>query len=162
VFLFSLSATCLASDGSTFPPHCSQSTCYCNESFPETQSWVLNMESSLQAQGAALKEASRTAGLPVLGYIEGLSAQQYYVAQSELMHEPQYEPLLLQIASRGLIDCYVDDCNWQGVEYRQYDLRQAAMREYYTTRVIGSLLSSAALDGTFIDVIVSGSGNQCD
>ena len=35
-----------------------------------------------------------------------------------------YASLLLSIDSKGLIDCYHDGCNWQGVEYRQYDLRQ--------------------------------------
>jgi hypothetical protein len=112
------------------------------------------MESSLQAQGAVLKAAS-SIDLPVLGYIEGLSAQQYYVAQNALMHDPQYSSLLLRINALGLIDCYRDGCNWQGVEFRQYDLRQATMRDYYTARVLGDLISSPSLDGTFIDVIVS-------
>ena len=62
--------------------------------------------------------------------------------------------MMLNIDAKGLINCYVDGCNWQGVEYRQYDLRQAAAREFYVHRVIGDLLSSPSLDGTFIDVIV--------
>lgn len=62
--------------------------------------------------------------------------------------------MLLRVAAKGLIDCYRDGCNWQGVEFRQYDLRQPAAREFYTHRVIGDLISSPSLDGTFIDVIV--------
>ena len=87
LLIWGVNATCLRSDGTTFPPDCQQSTCYCNKSDPESQTWVLNMESSLAAQSAAIKAAS-TSGrpLPILGYIEGLSAQQYYVAQSEFMH----------------------------------------------------------------------------
>ena len=65
-----------------------------------------------------------------------------------------YASMLLSIESKGLIDCYHDGCNWQGVEYRQYDLRNQAAREFYVHRVIGDLISSPSLDGTFIDVIV--------
>lgn len=53
---------------------------------------------------------------------------------------------MLRVDAKGLIDCYHDGCNWQGVEFRQYDLRQAATRDFYTHRVIGDLISSPSLD----------------
>ena len=53
---------------------------------------------------------------------------------------------MLRVDAKGLIDCYHDGCNWQGVEFRQYDLRQAATRDFYTRRVIGDLISSPSLD----------------
>ena len=66
LLIWGVNATCLRDDGSAFPPYCASSTCYCNQSYPETQVWDLNMESSLAAQAAAIKSASSTAGaLPV-------------------------------------------------------------------------------------------------
>lgn len=156
MLIWGLNSTCAGPDGTVFPPACANSRCYCDANHPETQRWVLNMEVSLQEQGRRLK-ASAAAGnaYPVLGYIEGLSAQQYYVAQAALwqnatLNTTEYQ---LAVASRGLIDCYVDGCNWQGVEYRQYDLRSDAMRAYYVDTVVGSLISSPHLDGTFLDSI---------
>lgn len=60
LLIWGVNATCLREDGTTFPPDCASSTCYCNKSSPETQTWVLNMESSLAAQAAAIKAASKT------------------------------------------------------------------------------------------------------
>ena len=109
------------------------------------------MEASLQEQGARLK--ARAPAYPVLGYIEYLSAQQYYEAQAALWLNATLSPLMLSVASKGLIDCYRDGCDWQGTEFRQYDLRQAAARDYYVSTVLGSLITNPGLDGTFFDSI---------
>ena len=105
--IWGLNATCLQPERpATCPP--SDSHCWCNESHPEAQVWALTMESSLQAQGAALKaEAARQgkADFFVLGYIEYLSIQQYYAAQMALVAN---NPGLLSVESIGLIDCYKD------------------------------------------------------
>lgn len=58
LLIWGVNATCLGEDGTTFPPTCASSTCYCNRSNPESQTWVLNMETSLAAQAAAIKAAS--------------------------------------------------------------------------------------------------------
>lgn len=155
LLIWGINSTCVnSSTGATFPPDCSSSHCYCNRQDPEAQTWVLNMEESLAAQGAALK---RVSNLPVLGYIEGLSAQQYYRAQAQLWLNASYNDWMLRIEALGPnpVDCYrcSPSCNWQGVEFRQYDLRNPAMREYYVQSVIGGLINTPSLDGTFLDVM---------
>jgi len=42
LLIWGVNATCLSEDGSTFAPDCQSSTCYCNRSNPEGQTWVLN------------------------------------------------------------------------------------------------------------------------
>jgi len=124
---------------------------YCDKAHPETQPFVRNMEASLQEQGARLKR-TRASPFPVLGYIEGMSIQQTYAAQMALVDGNA--SALLSIESKGLVDCYTwGGCNWQGVEYRQYDLRQPVVRDYYANQVIGSLIANPGLDGSFVDVI---------
>jgi hypothetical protein len=151
--IWGLNATCIL-NGTEVPASCpaGDSHCWCDKAHPETQAWVLNMETSLQAQGARLKAAA-PAAFPVLGYIEYCSAQQYYAAQAALWMNATLSPLMLSVESKGLIDCFRDGCNWQGVEFRQYDLRQAAAREYYVNTVIQSLIAGPGLDGTFVDSI---------
>ena len=157
MLIWGLNASCILSgSGGVGPASCAASTCYCDKENPEAQQFVTNMEESLQSQGAALKATAAAAGVPfypVLGYIEGLSAQLYYAAQSQLMNDPALAGLLLRVSSKGLINCYTDGCNWQGVEFRQYDLRQAAAVEFYTQQVIGQLINASGLDGTVIDVL---------
>jgi hypothetical protein len=114
------------------------------------------MEASLQAQGAALKAEAARAGKAsffALGYIEYLSIQQYYAAQMELTNASWAGTALLAVASRGLIDCFRDGCDWQGTEFRQYDLRVPQVQQYYVEAVIGSLIAGPGLDGTFLDSI---------
>jgi hypothetical protein len=158
ILIWGLNATCVnaTGDGALFPATCplGNSHCTCPGRL-EDQVFLPTMEASLQAQGQALKAAAQAQGkayYPVLGYIEGLSAQKYYLYQNALM-EPTNSSLLLSTEGLGLIDCYRDGCNWQGVEYRQYDLRQQAARDYYTNEVILGLIAGDGLDGTFIDVI---------
>ena len=133
VLIWGLNATCV-DNGVLRPASCpsGDSHCWCNKTNPEAQTWVLNMESSLQAQGNRLHaEAARQgkANYFVLGYIEYLSIQQYYRAQMELVTNAAWNSTaLLRIDNKGLIDCYTDGCNWQGVEFRQYDLRIPAVQ----------------------------------
>jgi hypothetical protein len=150
MLIWGFNATCLGSGGE-YQPDCYSSVMYCNKSFPETQPFVRNMETSLQEQGARLKKA-RASPFPVLGYIEGMSIQQTYKNQMALVDTNA--SALLSIGSRGLVDCYTwGGCNWQGVEFRQYDLRQAAVVDYYANTVIGGLIDNPGLDGSFVDVI---------
>ena len=150
MLIWGLNASCR--DGSV--PVTRDSTLYCNQSSPETQLFELTMETSLQEQGRRLK-AQRTDGsyFPVFGYIESLSAQQYYANHAPLLYDPAFASWRLSVGAPGLIDCYRDGCNWQGTEYRQWDLRQQVVRDYYVSNVIGGLVNGSGLDGTFLDVI---------
>ena len=115
------------------------------------------METALLAQGAALKARAAALGIPgvypVLGYVEGLSAQQWYRAQAAVLYNSSYAPYLLAIESRGLIDCFRDGCNWQGVEMRQLDLRVPAARDYFVDTIVRSAVDGPGLDGVFVDCI---------
>ena len=152
MLIWGLNATCFnASTGAFYAPECHSSVMYCDEANKEKQPFVRNMEASLQEQGARLKR-SRGSYFPVLGYIEGMSIQQTYALQMSLVDNNA--SALLSIQSRGLVDCFTwGGCNWQGVEYRQYDLRQQAVVEYYAKTVIGGLINNPGLDGSFVDVI---------
>lgn len=152
MLIWGMNATCYnASVGEYYQPDCYSSVMYCDKAHPETQPFVRNMETSLQEQGKRLK-ASRSTYFPVLGYIEGMSIQQTYAKQMALVDNNS--SALLSIASKGLVDCFSwGHCNWQGVEFRQYDLRQASVVEYYAKEVIGTLINNPGLDGSFVDVI---------
>ena len=148
----SLNATC--ADGA--PAACANSEIYCNRSAPETQRFMATMEASLQQQGAALKAQRAAKGgpyFPVFGYLESLSAQQYYAEHQRILFDPAFASWRLATAAKGVIDCYRDGCNWQGTEYRQFDLRQQAVRDYYVRDVIGGIVNGSGLDGTFMDVL---------
>ena len=152
MLIWGMNASCInATTGLEYPPDCHDSVMYCDQAHPETQPFVRNMESSLQEQGARLKQ-SRTSYFPVLGYIEGMSIQQTYALQMALVDHNR--SALLSIESKGLVDCFTwGGCNWQGVEYVQYDLRQPAVRDYYANTVIAGLINNPGLDGSFLDVI---------
>lgn len=152
MLIWGMNATCVnRTTGEEYAPDCYSSVMYCDEAHKETQPFVRNMEISLQEQGRRLKGA-RSSYFPILGYIEGMSIQQTYEAQMALVDNNA--SALLSIESRGLVDCYTwGGCNWQGVEFRQYDLRQQAVVDYYANVVIGGLIDSPSLDGSFIDVI---------
>lgn len=153
MLIWGLNATCLnRTTGAVYAPDCYSSVMYCDKDNKETQPFLRNMESSLQEQGRRLK-AARAAYFPVLGYIEGMSIQQTYANQMALVDNNS--SALLSIKSKGLVDCFTwGDCNWQGVEFRQYDLRQAAVVDYYANVVIGGLINNPGLDGSFVDVCV--------
>ena len=147
-----MNATCVnRTSGAFYQPDCYSSVMYCDKNAPESQPFLRNMETSLQEQGRRLK-AARASYFPVLGYIEGMSIQQTYANQMALVD--RNASALLSIASKGLVDCFTwGGCNWQGVEFRQYDLRQQAVVDYYANVVIGGLINNPGLDGSFVDVI---------
>jgi hypothetical protein len=150
MLIWGLNATCL--DGSE--PECKNSFITCNKTDPYNQKFVLSMETSLQEQGRRLKARRGSDGfMPVLGYIEYLSAQQYYAAHAPLLYDPAYADWRLSIQSKGVIDCMRDGCDWQGTEMNQWDLRQPQVRDYYVNNVIGWLVNETNLDGTFLDVV---------
>ena len=49
------------------------------------------------------------------------------------------------------MDCFVDDCDYQGMEYRVLDFRIPAARAYWLTHVLNALINSSDIDGTFLD-----------
>jgi hypothetical protein len=150
MLIWGLNATCL--DGTQ--PECKNSFITCNASDPYNQKFVLSMETSLQEQGKRLKARRGSDGyMPVLGYIEYLSAQQYYAAHAPLLYDPAFASWRLSIESKGVIDCMRDGCDWQGTEMNQWDLRQQQVRDYYVNNVIGWLVNETNLDGTFLDVL---------
>ena len=153
MLIWGLNATCLnRTTGALYAPDCYSSVMYCDKNNKEAQPFVRNMETSLQEQGRRLK-AARASYFPVLGYIEGMSIQQTYANQMALVDNNS--SALLSIKSKGLVDCFTwGECNWQGVEFRQYDLRQAAVVDYYANVVIGGLINNPGLDGSFVDVCV--------
>ena len=146
MLIWGMNASCFNATSQTFfPPDCYSSVMYCDKGNKEAQPFVRNMETSLQEQGARLKRA-RSSYFPVLGYIEGMSIQQTYARQMALVDNNA--SALLSIASKGLVDCFTwGGCNWQGVEFRQYDLRQQAVVDYYAKEVIGGLINNPGLDG---------------
>ena len=152
MLIWGMNASCInRTTGEEYAPNCYSSVMYCDEANKETQPFVRNMETSLQEQGRRLK-SSRASYFPVLGYIEGMSIQQTYRNQMALVDSNA--SALLSIQSRGLVDCFTwGRCNWQGVEFRQYDLRQQAVVDYYADTVIGGLIDNPGLDGSFVDVI---------
>jgi hypothetical protein len=155
LLIWGINAECLDANGAPVPASCpdASSHCWCNQSAPETQRWATTMEQNLQAQGAILKAAQPA--LPVLGYIEFLSAQQYYATQAALWRNASLAPMILAVEALGPIDCFRahDACEWQGVEYRQWDFRRADARAYFVDTVIATLIDSPHLDGTFLDSI---------
>jgi hypothetical protein len=160
LMIWGANATCLAADGTTFSPSCieDESKCYCNRSDPFNQRWVTEMEANVLAQGAALKARAAALGkgnYPVLGYIEGLSLQQWYDRQAALLYNASKVPFLLSVESKGLINCFAPGigCNWQGVEMRQLDLRKPEVVDYFINEIVFAALDGPGLDGVFIDAI---------
>ncbi len=86
MLIWGLNATCVnRTTGSSYAPDCYSSVMYCDKENKETQPFVRNMETSLQEQGRRLKGA-RSSYFPILGYIEGMSIQQTYVAHANTAH----------------------------------------------------------------------------
>jgi len=160
ITIWGLNATCInVTTGAAFPADCppAASSCHCNVPEPRSvnQRFVQSMESSLRAQAVALKAAAAQRGkfLPVLGYIESGAMDQYSSAQARAMYDPALSSFRLSLESVGLVDCFRDGCNYQGVEFRQFDLRLPEVRAYVATQVLGLLVNDSALDGSFIDTL---------
>eukprot|EP01116_Phalansterium_solitarium_P020952 TRINITY_DN6359_c1_g2_i1.p1 TRINITY_DN6359_c1_g2~~TRINITY_DN6359_c1_g2_i1.p1 ORF type:complete len:521 (+),score=134.94 TRINITY_DN6359_c1_g2_i1:143-1705(+) len=152
--IWGLNATCIAPNGTLFPAICPESAswCYCSATDPENQTWVTNMDQSLQEQGRRLKAQAGSKFLPMFGYLDLPNSQQYYYWQNQFNTNDSYASLRLAVKSKGVIDCFVDNCNWQGMEYRQFDFRQPAAIDFFVEKVVDSLVNSPYLDGVFLDM----------
>eukprot|EP01084_Bolivina_argentea_P319923 554965_1 len=116
-----------------------------------------NMEQSLQHQAFDLKQnLVNNTDLKVFGYIESTNVQQSYVYQHQFNSDiSPFDSYHLKIDNIGVIDCFVNGCNWQGPSFRQYDHRQTSVRNYFVNSVVKSLVNSSYLDGFFMDSISS-------
>jgi len=85
------------------------------------------MEQSLQEQGRRLQYTRSQSNnsqqkFPVLGYIEGLSVQQYYTNQALIMNNESYKDYLLSVQSKRLINCYTGVYMKRSAEISQQNL----------------------------------------
>jgi hypothetical protein len=160
--IWGVNATCVnTTTGALFAPSCPGSWCDCigAPAFKpaagyEAQRWVLNMDESLQAQSAALKKAAAAGrALPVIGYFNLDVAQQYSRHQFDFCYDnATFGALRLAVESKGRqIDCFVDGCDYQGMEYCMYDFRQPAARDFWLETVLPALIDSPDIDGVFLD-----------
>ena len=173
LMIWGIGATCLdpKDNTTTFPAYCEGSWCQCKP--PGTprdalgdQRFVASMEANLQAQGAALRAARAAQGLPpipILGYIDHTSPQQYFAAQNALREEPALAVHLARLSSPPLrgaaIDCFADtasgrgSCCEQGSEFGIYNFGSPETVAYYAQRVVAPLIAGPGLDGTFLDSV---------
>ena len=161
--IWGVNATCInTTDGSsTFPATCpGDSWCSCLPDAPhndgyEAQRWVLSMDSSLQAQSAAIKAAAgapAARAMPVLGYFNLDVAQQYSAHQFAFCYDnATFGALRLATQAKGVIDCFRDGCDYQGMEYCMYDFRLPAARDFWVETVLPALIDSPDIDGVFLD-----------
>jgi hypothetical protein len=171
LMIWGINATCLDSKDNvtTFPAVCAGSWCQCKPAGTprdelEDQRFVTNMEDSLQAQGAALKAALAAQGLPaipILGYVDHMSPQQYFAGQNALREDPALAVHLARLSSPPLngavIDCMAStasgrgSCCEQGSEFSIYNFGNPDTVAYYAEHVITPLIQGDGLDGTFLD-----------
>jgi hypothetical protein len=173
LMIWGINATCLdpKDNTTTFPAYCWGSWCQCKpRGTPRdqlvNQVFKTNMEASLQAQGSALKAALAAQGLPVipiLGYLDHMSPQQYFEGQNALREDPALAVHLARLSSPPLngavINCMATtasgrgSCCEQGSEFSIYNFGNPATVQYYAERVIVPLIEGPGLDGTFLDSI---------
>ena len=154
VNVWGLNATCEnATSGAAFPAHCGSSRCDCaaTAARPEEQRFLPLMEGALHAQAGALKALRAPAALPVFGYLNSAVMQQWSAGQNALNTDPALAPWRMNLSSVGVVDCFENGCDYQGMEYRVLDFRIPAARAWWVQNVLGALINSSALDGTFLD-----------
>lgn len=155
VNVWGLNGTCVnASTGAAFPAHCGSSHCSCasTAAAPEQQRFLPVMETSLQAQGRALKAFKAPAALPVFGYLNSAVMQQWSAGQNAFnTDDAAFAAWRMNLSRVGVVDCFRDGCNYQGMEYRVLDFRIPAARAWWVRSVLGALIDSPGLDGTFLD-----------
>jgi hypothetical protein len=151
--VWGLNATCIEWNGSSpYPASCGDGGCSCVAPTPEEQRWVPNMNTSLQAQAVALKAATPGGRfLPVVGYMDWPTAQQYFGDQNMLCVDEQFATWRLSVASKGVIDCFKDNCNHQGMEWCQPDFRNSEARAWWVNTVLSDIIAAPGNDGTFMD-----------
>eukprot|EP01084_Bolivina_argentea_P319919 554959_1 len=141
-------------NGNIYPAQLSNSYYSCGSD----HTFYANMEQSLQYQAYDLKTnlIKNKPNLKVFGYIESTNVQQSYVYQQRFNSDtPPFNTYHLQLDNMGVINCYTDNCDWQGPSYRQYDHRQQSVRDYFVNSVVYNLINSTFIDGVFIDSVSS-------
>ena len=154
--IWGINATCVnATTGSTFPATCPPDDSHCNckttAATLENQLFLPVMETSLHAQSRALKAFKAPTFLPVLGYLNSAVMQQWSVGQNQINTNESFAPWLMSIGTKGVIDCFADGCDYQGMEYRVIDFRLPEARAWWVQNILGGLIDSPDIDGTFLD-----------
>jgi hypothetical protein len=152
--VWGLNTTCVQWNGTaTYPATCGDGGCRCAAPSGEQQLFATDMNAALQAQSRALKAAANKT-LPVVGYIDFPTAQQYFPRQRSLCTNASLAPWRLATAAKGVVDCFAlppQACNHQGMEWCQPDFRIPAAREWWVGAVLGDLIDSPDIDGSFLD-----------
>lgn len=155
--IWGVNASCVSpTNGSIYPADVQGFAYYMCANY----SFYQNMEQSLQNQAKYLKLMENTSPPAVFGYIEFTNCQESYVAQHQF-NQPNNSNWWLKLEKEGVIDCRQDGCNWQGPTWRQYDLRQDAVKDYHVNSVVASLANTTYLDGIFLDSISSWIEDLC-
>jgi hypothetical protein len=162
--VWGLNGTCVnATTGELLPAHCGSSHCNCEMTapIPEQQLFLPVMETSLRAQSAALKAFKAPAAMPVFGYLNSAVMQQWSVGQNAFNTEDSFVAWRMNLSKVGVVDCFKNDCNYQGMEFRVLDFRIPAARTWWVTNVLGALIDSPDIDGTFLDESNNFVSNLC-
>jgi hypothetical protein len=152
--VWGLNVTCLPwnGTGSEYPANCGSGGCSCAAPTREQQLFATDMNSALHVQAAALKAVRPL--LPVVGYIDFPTSQQYFPAQLQLCTDPALADWRLATAANGVVDCFKlpsAACNHQGMEFCQPDFRIPAARDWWVGTVLRALIDSPSIDGSFLD-----------
>ena len=133
-------------------------TCIQADGALENMSFALNMDTQLQLQAQALKAS----GAPlVLGYFNGAVAELYFKQQENWCRNASFQPQHLSLARLGEVDCFHDGCNFVGMEYRAFDYRQNATRDFWVDTILPALIDSPHIDGVFLDEMDLVINNRC-
>ena len=164
VIIWGVNASCInATTGAQYPAQWGGNTgcfgtCLQADGALENQSFALNMDTQLQLQAQALKAS----GAPlVLGYFNGAVAELYYEQQEQWSRNASFQPQHLALASHGEVDCFHDGCNFVGMEYRAFDFRQEATRDFWVGAILPALIASPHIDGVFLDEMDLVINNRC-
>lgn len=152
--IWGVNATCMnATTGVAFPAKCGGSHCSCpNAPSPEEQAFLPLMESSLQEQSRALKAAKAPAAFPILGYLNSGVMQQWSKGQNMFnTDDATFARWRMNLSKVGVVDCFKNDCNYQGMEYRVLDFRIPEARAWWVQNVLAPLINSPDIDGSFFD-----------
>ena len=164
VVIWGVNASCInATTGAQYPAQWGGQqqcfgTCIQADGALQNQSFALNMDAQLQLQAQALKAS----GAPfVLGYFNGAVAELYYEQQEKWARNASFQPQHLALASHGEVDCFRDGCNFVGMEYRAFDFRQGAARDFWVDAILPALIASPHIDGVFLDEMDLVINNRC-
>jgi hypothetical protein len=164
VVIWGINASCInATTGAQYPAQWGGKencfgTCLQADGALENQSFALNMDTQLQLQALALKAA----GAPlVLGYFNGAVAELYYEQQEKWCRNASFQPQHLALDRLGEVDCFHAGCNFVGMEFRAFDFRQKAARDFWVDTILPALIASPHIDGVFLDELDLVINNRC-